>query len=168
MSIEHVVIILVLSVLACFTTGLPIAFTLGGVAMIYALLLWGPASFGIVAHAALSSMTYFMLVALPLFILMAMILERSGVANALYDMMYKWMGPVNGGLAMGTVLICTVIAAMVGIMGAGIITAGVIAMPEMLRRKYDKRMVMGSIMSGGVLRTLIPPSIPILRNSAPI
>ncbi|GAI69443.1 unnamed protein product, partial [marine sediment metagenome] len=135
------------------------------VAMIYALLLWGPGSFAIVAHAALSSMTYFMLVAIPLFILMAMILERSGVASALYNMIYKSMGPLNGGLAIGTVLICTMIAAMVGIMGAGIVTMGIVAMPEMFRRKYDKRMVMGSIMSGGVLGTLIPPSIPMILYS---
>ena len=165
MSIEHVVLILVLTALAVFVTGLPIGFALGGVALIYAFFLWGPHALGIAAFAALSTMQPFIFVALTLFILMGMILERSGVANAMYDTMYKWMGPINGGLAMGTVIICTLIAAMVGIMGAGIVTAGVIAMPEMFRRKYDKRMVMGSIMSGGVLGTLIPPSIPMILYS---
>ena len=165
MSIEHVVIILVLTVLAIFVTGLPIGFALGSVALIYTLLLWGPHALGVAAIAGIAAMQPFIFVALPLFILMGYILERSGVANAMYDTMYKWLGPINGGLAMGTVIICTLIAAMVGIMGAGIITAGVIAMPEMFRRKYDKRMVMGSIMSGGVLGTLIPPSIPMILYS---
>jgi len=165
MSIEHVVLILVGTVLIVFVTGLPIGFALGSVAMVYALLLWGPSSLSIIAHGALYAMTSFMLVAIPLFILMGMILERSGVANAMYDTMYKWMGPIRGGLAMGTVLICTLIAAMVGIMGAGIVTMGIVAMPEMFKRKYDKRMVMGSIMSGGVLGTLIPPSIPMILYS---
>jgi len=165
MSIEHVVIILVLSVLVVFVTGLPIGFALGSVALIYALLLWGPTSLGIAAIAGIASMQPFIFVALPLFILMGMILERSGIGDAMYSTMYKWMGRLNGGLAIGTVLICTLIAAMVGIMGAGIVTAGIIAMPEMFRRKYDKRMVMGSIMSGGVLGTLIPPSIPMILYS---
>jgi len=165
MSIEHIIIVLVLTLLAVFVTGLPIAFALGSVALIYAFFLWGPHSLGIAALAGMSSMQPWIFVALPLFILMGYILERSGVANAMYDTMYKWLGPINGGLAMGTVIICTAIAAMVGIMGAGIVTAGVIAMPEMFRRKYDKRMVMGSIMSGGVLGTLIPPSIPMILYS---
>lgn len=165
MSIEQVVIILVVTALAVFVTGLPIGFALGGVALIYAFFLWGPHALGIAALAGIAAMQPWIFVALPLFILMGMILERSGVGNAMYDTLHKWMGPVNGGLAMGTVIMCTLIAAMVGIMGAGIVTAGVIAMPEMFRRKYDKRMVMGSIMSGGVLGTLIPPSIPMILYS---
>lgn len=165
MSIEHVVIILVATALAVFVTGLPIAFALGSVALIYTLVLWGPHALGVAAIAGIAAMQPFIFVALPLFILMGYILERSGVANALYDTMYKWMGPLNGGLAMGSVIMCTLIAAMVGIMGAGIITAGVVAMPAMFRRQYDKRMVMGSIMSGGVLGTLIPPSIPMILYS---
>jgi len=165
MSIEHVVLILVVTALAVFVTGLPIGFALGSVALIYAFFLWGPHALGIAALAGIASMQPWIFVALPLFILMGMILERSGVGNAMYDTLHKWMGPINGGLAMGTVIMCTLIAAMVGIMGAGIVTAGVIAMPEMFRRKYDKRMVMGSIMSGGVLGTLIPPSIPMILYS---
>ncbi len=162
MSIEHITIILVLSALILFTTGFPIAFALGSVGLVYSLVFFGPSFFPVIAQAALGSMTSFMMVAIALFILMGMILKNSGVANGMYEAMYKWMGPLNGGLAIGTVLICTALAAMVGIISAGIITAGVIAMPEMFRRKYDKRMVMGSIMSGGVLGTLIPPSVPMI------
>ena len=162
MSIEHITIILVLSALILFTTGFPIAFALGSVGLVYSLVFFGPSFLPVIAQAALGSMTSFMMVAIALFILMGMILKNSGVANGMYEAMYKWMGPLNGGLAIGTVLICTALAAMVGIISAGIITAGVIAMPEMFRRKYDKRMVMGSIMSGGVLGTLIPPSVPMI------
>jgi tripartite ATP-independent transporter DctM subunit len=165
MSILHVVIILVVTVLAVFVSGLPIGFALGSVALIYTFFLWGPHALGIAALAGMASMQPWILVALPLFILLGMILERSGVGNAMYDTLYKWMGPINGGLAIGTVIMCTLIAAMVGVMGAGIVTAGVVAMPEMFRRKYDKRMVMGAIMSGGVLGTLIPPSIPMILYS---
>jgi len=165
MSIEHVVMILVVTALAVFVTGLPIGFALGSVALIYTFFLWGPHALGVAALAGMASMQPWILVALPLFILLGMILERSGVGNAMYDTLYKWMGPINGGLAMGTVIMCTLIAAMVGIMGAGIVTAGVVAMPAMFRRQYDKRMVMGSIMSGGVLGTLIPPSIPMILYS---
>jgi tripartite ATP-independent transporter DctM subunit len=102
------------------------------------------------------------MVAIAGFVFMGMILRFSGVAAAMYDTMSKWMGRLNGGLAIGTVLVSTAMAAMVGIISAGIMTAGTIAMPEMLRRKYDKRMVLGSIMSGGVLGTLIPPSVPMI------
>ena len=162
MNIQLITLILVLSAMVVLVTGLPIGFALGSVALIFTLILWGPSSLGIAAIAAHENMMSFVFVAIPLFILMGHILERSGIGEALYSAIQKWMGPINGGLAMGTVLICTAIAAMVGVMGAGIVTAGVIAMPEMFNRKYDKQMVMGSIMSGGVLGTIIPPSIPMI------
>lgn len=162
MSIGLVTLILVLTALTVLVTGLPIGFALGSIALIFTFFLWGPSALGLAAIAAHDNMMNFVFIAIPLFILMGHILERSGIGEAMYSAIHKWMGPINGGLAMGTVLICTVIAAMVGIMGAGIVTAGIIAMPEMFRRKYDRRMVMGSIMSGGVLGTLIPPSIPMI------
>jgi len=160
MSIEFVALILFLTAFALFSTGFPIAFALGSAGLLYACVFFGPSFFSVTAQAALGSMSGFTIVAIAGFVLMGMILKDSGVAGAMYDAMYKWMGPLNGGLAMGTVIVCTAIAAMVGIMSAGIITAGLIAMPEMFNRKYNKRMVLGSIMSGGLLGTIIPPSIP--------
>ena len=162
MSIEHVTLILVLSAFVLFAAGFPIAFALGAVGLIYSLVFFGPSFLPVAAHAALGSMTSFLMVAIAGFVFMGMILRYSGVSAAMYDTMYKWTGRLNGGLAIGTVLVCTVMAAMVGIISAGIMTAGTIALPEMFKRKYDKRMVMGSIMSGGVLGTLIPPSVPMI------
>lgn len=165
MSIEHVTLILVLSVFVLFAVGVPIAFALGAVGLVYSLVFFGPSFFPVAAQAALGSMTSFLMVAIAGFVFMGMILRYSGVAAAMYDTMSKWMGRLSGGLAIGTVLVSTAMAAMVGIISAGIMTAGTIAMPEMLKRKYDKRMVLGSIMSGGVLGTLIPPSVPMILYS---
>lgn len=162
MSIEYVTLILILSAFVLFAVGFPIAFALGAVGVIYSLVFFGPRFLPVAAQAALGSMTSFLMVAIAGFVFMGMILRFSGVAAAMYDTMSKWMGRLNGGLAIGTVLVSTAMAAMVGIISAGIMTAGTIAMPEMLRRKYDKRMVLGSIMSGGVLGTLIPPSVPMI------
>jgi tripartite ATP-independent transporter DctM subunit len=99
------------------------------------------------------------LVAAPLFVLMAVVLERSGVAEDLYEMMYRWSGGIKGGLAVGTVLACTLIAAMSGIASTGVVMMGVMALPAMLKRGYDKRIATGCILAGGVLGPLIPPSI---------
>jgi len=165
LSIEHATLILVLSAFVLFAVGFPIAFALGAVGLIYSLVFFGPSFLPVAAHAALGSMTSFLMVAIAGFVFMGMILRYSGVSAAMYDTMYKWTGRLKGGLAIGTVLVCTIMAAMVGIISAGIMTAGTIALPEMFKRKYDKRMVMGSIMSGGILGTLIPPSVPMILYS---
>ena len=128
MSIGLLTITLVIAVLFFFVLGLPVAFTLSGVAMIFAFFVWGPAAFSTVVHACWGSMMNFILVAIPLFILLGNILQHSGVADSAYVMIHKWMGPIKGGLAMGTVLICTAIAAMVGVVGAGVVTMGIIAL----------------------------------------
>ncbi len=139
--------------------GLPLAFTLGGVAMIGCLLLWGPSGFMIMAAQTYATMIKFTLLAIPLFIFMAMLLEKAGVADDLYTMMHRWMGPLRGGLASGTVIICAVFAAMSGISGAATVSMGIIALPEMLKRNYDKKIAIGCISAGGALGILIPPSV---------
>jgi len=120
---------------------------------------WGPQAFYMVAAQTWGAMNKFTLVAVPLFIFMAMILERSGVANDLYEMMYIWFGPVRGGLAIGTVVICAIFAAMCGISGAAVVSMGTIALPSMLKRNYDKLLALGCINSGGGWGILIPPSV---------
>lgn len=159
MSIGLLTAILFGSIFAGFATGLPIAFVLGGVSMALAVLLWGSESLSIVAHASLGSMSSFILIAIPLFILMGNVLERSGVADALYRAISRWMGHVNGGLAIATVVICTFMAAMVGVVAAGVVTMAIIALPAMSKHKYNKSIAMGSVMAGGGLGTLIPPSV---------
>jgi TRAP-type mannitol/chloroaromatic compound transport system permease large subunit len=105
MSIEVLTILFFVSLIVFLALGLPLSFVLGGVSMVFIYATWGPQAFYMVAAQTWGAMNKFTLVAVPLFIFMAMILERSGVANDLYDMMYLWFGPVRGGLAIGTVVI---------------------------------------------------------------
>jgi tripartite ATP-independent transporter DctM subunit len=162
MSVETVTILMFIVLLVFLTTGMPIVFCLGTCAIIFTFFLWGPASLGVIANSMFSFMNNFILVCIPLFIFMAHMLERSGIADDLYSMMHKWFGPVRGGLAMGTVAICTVFAAMSGVSATGTLTMGLIALPSMLKRGYDKYMATGCIAAGGALGVLIPPSVPMV------
>jgi tripartite ATP-independent transporter DctM subunit len=159
MSIELLTLLFFGALVIFLLSGLPLSFVLGGVSLTFLYFTWGPESFYMVAAQTWGAMNKFSLVAVPLFIFMAMILERSGVARDLYDMMYLWFGPVGGGLAIGTVVICAIFSAMCGISGAAVVSMGTIALPSMLERKYDKELALGCINSGGGWGILIPPSI---------
>ncbi len=137
-------------------TGLPVSFALGGVGVIFTLFLWGANAVGVIAFAAYDLMSSPILMAAPLFMLMGIILQESGIADDVYEMFYRWMGPVRGGLAIGTIIICTIFAAIIGVSGASTITMGLIALPSMLKRNYDKNIVLGSVAAGGILGILIP------------
>jgi len=156
-SAELLIIILFASLILVLFSGLPIMFVLGGIASIALLIIKGPDSLSIVAMKSLESMENFVLVAIPLFVFMASMLQRSGVAEDMYEAVYRWAGPVKGGLAVGTVAICAVMGAMTAVSAAATITMGLIAMPSMLKRGYDKRMVVGTVAAGGALGQLIPP-----------
>jgi tripartite ATP-independent transporter DctM subunit len=162
MSIELVTILLFASLILFLALGLPLAFVLGGVGIVGCYFLWGSKGLFLAAAQAYGAMGKFTLLAIPLFVFMAMILERAGVADDLYSMMHRWMGPVNGGLAIGTVLICAIFAAMSGISATATVSMGLIALPAMLSRGYDKVMAMGCISGGGALGILIPPSVPMI------
>ncbi len=159
MSIELLTILFFSSLLIFLLLGLPLTFVLGGVSVVFLYFTWGPESFYMVAAQTWDAMNKFILVAIPLFIFMAMILERSGTANDLYEMMYVWFGGVKGGLAIGTVAICAIFSAMCGISGAAVVSMGTIALPSMLKRKYDKLIAVGCINAGGGWGILIPPSV---------
>ena len=159
MSIELLSLLFFGALLVFLVLGLPLTFVLGGVSMIFIYFTWGPEAFYMVAAQTWGAMNKFTLVAVPLFIFMAMILERSGVAKGLYEMMYLWFGPVAGGLAIGTVVICAIFSAMCGISGAAVVSMGSIALPSMLQRNYDKELALGCINSGGGWGILIPPSV---------
>jgi tripartite ATP-independent transporter DctM subunit len=159
MSIEMITLLFFGSLLFFLVLGLPLAFVLGGVSVIFLYFTWGPDAFYMVASQIWSTMGNFTLVAIPLFVFMAMVLERTGVAKDLYRMMYLWWGGLRGGLAIGTLGICAIFAAMCGISGAAVVAMGTIALPSMLERGYDKRMVLGCINTGGGWGILIPPSI---------
>lgn len=159
MDIGFISILLFASMFLLLASGLPVAFVLGGLATVFTAIFWGPESLFIIVSRTYSMMSTTTLVAAPLFVLMATVLERSGVAEDLFDMMYRWSGGVKGGLAVGTVFACTLIAAMSGIASTGVVVMGVMALPAMLKRGYDKRIATGCILAGGVLGPLIPPSI---------
>jgi len=159
MSIELITILLFGSMLILLILGQPVAFALGGLAVISVFTLWSPQAVSVVVHNVWAKMFDFTLIAIPLFIFMANVLRGSGVADALYEMMYRWFGQVRGGLAIGTVIICTIFAAMSGISGAATVTMGLIALPSMLKRHYRKEMAIGCISAGGALGVLIPPSV---------
>ena len=158
MDPQTAVYILFGSMFLVLLTGLPVVFGLGGISVILTYFMLGPPALGMAVSAMFGVMNNFGFLAVPLFLFMANILERSGVADDLYDMMHKWFGRVPGGLAIGTIIICTVFAAISGVSAAGIVTMGVIALPAMLKRGYDKYIAVGCVLAGGGLGQLIPPS----------
>jgi len=139
--------------------GVPIAFAMLSIATVGIFFTWGPKGLLVLFNSAYGEGTSFILLAVPLFVFMANILKFSGLADKLYEMVYRWMGGLRGGLAMGTVVICAIFAAMAGISSVATVSMGLIALPSMLSRGYDKVMSVGSINAGGALGILIPPSI---------
>ncbi|MET4698262.1 tripartite ATP-independent transporter DctM subunit [Constrictibacter sp. MBR-5] len=156
---EWLTIVLFGSLVVLLLLGLPLVFAIGGTATIFIILLWGPHALPVLANRTYMAMDMFMLVAVPMFIFMGAMLQRCGIAEDMYELMYHWMGGLRGGLAAGTVLICTMFAAMVGISGAATTSMGLIALPSMLKRGYKKDIAIGCISAGGSLGILIPPSI---------
>jgi len=139
--------------------GLPMAFCTGSLAVIFLFIFGQPAILNMLPSRVFPFMTDYQLSAVPLFIFMAAVLERAGIIEELYDTVYKWLGSVKGGLASASVLACTALAAMVGVVGATEVTMGMIALPAMLRRGYDPKLACGSLLAGGTLGILIPPSV---------
>jgi tripartite ATP-independent transporter DctM subunit len=139
--------------------GVPIAFALCGIATAGIYVLWGPKGLYLMFNTAYGESTNFLLLAIPLFVFMANMLKFSGMGDQLYEVVYRWMGRFPGGLAIGTVIICALFAAMAGISSVATISMGLIALPSMMKRGYDKNLAIGSIAAGGALGILIPPSI---------
>lgn len=159
MSPELLILLMFAGLLIGVLLGHPVAFVLGGLGLTFGLIGLGPHIVGMYLLRVFGTMNNWVLVAIPLFIFMGVMLERSGVAETLYAAMHKVMGPLRGGLAIGTVLICTLMAAATGIVGASVVAMGLLALPAMLKRNYQKELATGSIMAGGTLGILIPPSI---------
>ncbi len=158
-GIELLTLIMFGSLLALLMAGLPLAFVTGGLACVFLFILGDSRALNIVPSRVFPLMTNYQLSAIPLFIFMAAMLERAGIINDMFDVIYKVLGGLKGGLAAATILASTILAAMVGVIGAAVVTMGIIALPAMLKRGYDPKIAMGSIMAGGTLGILIPPSI---------
>jgi tripartite ATP-independent transporter DctM subunit len=140
-------------------TGQRVFGAIGLVAVVSALFLWGDGGSQLAFSAAMKLMKWYPLLTLPLFIYMGFMLSESKIADDLYHMFHVWMGPLNGGLAIGTIILMVVISAMNGLSVAGMAIGATIALPELLRRGYDKIMVTGVIQAGSSLGILVPPSV---------
>jgi tripartite ATP-independent transporter DctM subunit len=140
-------------------TGFPVGFALIGVSLIWLLVLLGPGILQLVPPTIFDTGTTEIFIAAPLFIFMAVGLERSGIGTMLYDAMHKWTSGVAGGLAAGTIAAAALIDAMTGIGGTAVLVLGVLAIPEMIRRGYTARVAIGSLPPSGALGVLIPPTV---------
>lgn len=139
--------------------GIPVSFSLITVSALFGMLLFGENIFQQMFGSLLQASTNFSLSAIPLFVLMGAILERSGLARRLYQALQLWLGGFSGGLAMSTMLMCGIFAASSGIVGAVEIVVGMMAIPAMAKYNYDRALTAGTICAGGSLGTIIPPSV---------
>ena len=159
MSITLLSFLFVAAFIVLLLAGLPLAFATGAVAVVFTYLLFGEPGLTLIVSRVFTLMGNYVLVSVPLFIFMACILERAGVAEAIFNTVHVWAGRMRGGLAVAVIISCALMAAMVGVIGAEIVTMGVVALPAMLNRGYRKDLALGCICAGGGLATLIPPSV---------
>ncbi len=138
--------------------GVPIAFSLAAVSIVFAYFLWGWGALNLLVSATWGSMNNFVIVAVPLFIYMAYILQKTNVVADLYDTIFKWSGGLRGGLAIATVIVGAILGAVSGVVAAGVIGLGLIGLPQMLKHGYNKKLALGCVLGGGTLGQLIPPS----------
>jgi tripartite ATP-independent transporter DctM subunit len=160
MSYDWIAALMFTSMLVMLMTGQRMFGIIGFVAVVAALLLWGDrGGYDLAFAQTLKVMNWFPLLTLPMFIFMGYVLAESRLADDLYRMFHVWFGPVPGGLAIGTIFLMVLISAMNGLSVAGMAIGATIALPELLKRGYDKRMVTGVIQAGSSLGILIPPSV---------
>ncbi len=159
MSQELIAIFMFSSMMLMLMTGQRVFGAIGAIATIAALSLWGTGGSDIPFSSAMKLMKWYPLLTLPMFIFMGYILSESKIADDLYKMFHVWMGPIDGGLAIGTIGLMVLVSAMNGLSVAGMAIGATIALPELLRRGYDKRMVTGVIQAGSSLGILVPPSV---------
>lgn len=159
MSYEMIAILMFALMMLMLMTGQRVFGAIGFVAVVAALLLWGKGGSDLGFAAAMKLMKWYPLLTLPMFIFMGYVLSESRIADDLYRMFHVWMGPVRGGLAIGTIGLMVLVSAMNGLSVAGMAIGATIALPELLRRGYDKRMVTGVIQAGSALGILVPPSV---------
>ena len=159
MSYELIALFMFASMMMLLLTGQRVFGVIGAVAVIAALPLWGTGGVEIAFAQSIKLMKWYPLLTLPMFIFMGYMLSESRIADDLYRMFHVWFGPVPGGLAIGTILLMVIISAMNGLSVAGMAIGATIALPELLRRGYDKQMITGVIQGGSSLGILIPPSV---------
>ena len=159
MSYEMIALLMFASMMLMLMTGQRVFAGIGLIAVVAAMLLWGDGGVEIAFTASMKLMKWYPLLTLPLFIYMGFILSESGIADDLYKMFHVWMGGLQGGLAIGTIGLMVLISAMNGLSVAGMAIGATIALPELLKRGYDKRMISGVVQAGSSLGILVPPSV---------
>jgi tripartite ATP-independent transporter DctM subunit len=158
-SYELIALLMFSTMMLMLLTGQRVFGAIGFVATIFALLMWGEGAKEMPFASSITLLNWYPMLTLPMFIYMGYMLSESGIAGDLYRMFHVWTGPLNGGLAIGTVLLMVAISAMNGLSVAGMAIGASIALPELLKRNYDKRMVTGVIQAGSSLGIMIPPSV---------
>jgi tripartite ATP-independent transporter DctM subunit len=159
MSYEMIAIVMFSTMMVMLFTGQRVFGAIGFVGAAAGMLLWGVGGVDVPFSAAMKLMKWYPMLTLPMFIFMGYVLSESKIADDLYKMFHVWMGPVRGGLAIGTIGLMVLISAMNGLSVAGMAIGATIALPELLKRKYDKIMVTGVIQAGSSLGILVPPSV---------
>ncbi len=159
MSIDLITLIMFGGLMLLLIAGIPLAWTLFGIAIAITYFFWDFNSLYMVLANVFGAAWNIVFIAVPLFIWMGLILQESGIADALFEVVHRFAGGLRGGLAMGVVVICAIFGAMCGVASASCITMGVIALPAMLRRGYKKEMALGCIVAPSTLGVIIPPSI---------
>lgn len=150
---------ILIAIVGLLIVGIPLAFTTGALAVGLCLWIYGPQSLLLIASRTFSFMDSYSLVSVPFFILMAAMMERSGIARDLYSALNVWASRLPGGLAVVTTLVGVVLAATVGVIGGEIVLLGLVALPQLLRLGYDRKLAIGTVCASGSLGTMIPPSI---------
>jgi tripartite ATP-independent transporter DctM subunit len=159
MDVATISLLLLVGILGLLAIGVPLGFATGFLGVVIAYGKFGLPGLGLVMQRMYGLATEYVIISVPLFIFMASLLERSGIARDMYDALNVWLYRVRGGVAVVTTLMAIIMAAMSGIIGGEIVLLGLVALPQMLRLGYDQNLAIGTICAGGSLGTMIPPSI---------
>lgn len=159
MGIEVLSLLMLATMALLLIVGVPFAFALGGTALIFGYWQFGDGILFLLASRYYSFLNEFILLSVPMFVMMAALIERTGMATRLFDAMQSVAGGLRGGVAVQTLVVAVVIAATTGIIGGEIIMLGLVALPQMLRLNYDRKLAIGVVCAGGSLGTMIPPSV---------
>ncbi|MEM5789201.1 MAG: TRAP transporter large permease subunit, partial [Syntrophobacteraceae bacterium] len=162
MTPEFLTLLMFLTLMILISSGVPLAYSLAGTATLFGLIENGfrlDALMGMYINNAWGTMNNIVLVAVPLFILMAQLLDRSKISDALFESLYIVLGGIRGGLGIAVVIVCVILAATTGIVGASVVGMTLLAAPKLLEKGYNKVMTAGLVCAGGTLGILIPPSI---------
>ncbi|MFV8829250.1 TRAP transporter large permease [Alkalihalobacterium sp. APHAB7] len=159
MSPELFILLIFIALLIGLATGHPLAFVLGGVGFLFGYIGWGPQVINIFVSRTFGVMNNYTLVAIPLFTLMANLLARSQIADGLFESLRYLLGRLRGGIALAIIVVSTVFAATTGVVGASVVTMGLLGIPVLLKYGYNKELSTGVVAAGGTLGILIPPSI---------